>query len=244
MIAEVPLSGQESARLYWELSQRGAASVGQWAPWRYESISEDDLLLSALRQCRYDPRLLEVMVNFFSEDKFRLNMITFKKKIIKEGVLPVMVVIGEFVLESAVSSEAKELVRYLMIGAKPVPTQLFFSGLYKIGGKKMKEALQQPLWAFKKWGFLAADPPWSKGKQPKRTYLFDSTSRLHLLRDLSKEKGSFRLKDYLEALGNSVSRQQALKDLKSVPWIRKRGQGKGSFYQLAPRSRPLLKCRD
>ncbi|MBI2501515.1 MAG: hypothetical protein HYW02_08695 [Deltaproteobacteria bacterium] len=232
MRIELPLSGQEAARLYWELSQRGARSVGEKIPWSYEEISDEEILILALRQCRYDPRLLEVMVDFFSQGKFRLNPISFKRALKEGGLLPVMAVIGEYVMESVVSTEVQEIVRYLMFGAKPVPTQLFFSTLYRIGGKKIEEVLERPPWAFKKWGFLAADPPLEK-EFKKRIYLFDTTTRLNLLRRLTQEKKRFRLKDYLKVLGYSVSRQQALKDLNSILWVRKRGKGKGRVY-LSP----------
>ncbi|MBI2981670.1 MAG: hypothetical protein HYY44_05190 [Deltaproteobacteria bacterium] len=229
MIASFPLSEKESSRLYWELAQKGATSVGEKAPWSYPSLSEEELLVLALLQSRYDPRLLEVLIDFFKRKKFDINPLVFKQKLSQENALPLMAVVGEYVLETTLSSEVKELMRYLMIGVRPVPLQLFFLGLYRIGGRKMEELIQRPLWGFKKWGFLASDPPLSKERR--KIYLFDLASRLNLLKKLVIEKKRFRLRDYLEAVDYGISRQQALKDLRQVPWIRKKGVGKGTFYQ-------------
>ncbi len=230
MMPPLPLTGPEAARLYWELAQRGASSVGDKLPWGYK-LSEEELLTLAVLQGRYDPRLLQILVDFFSRGKFSGNPVELKESLLNEKGLELMAVIGEFVLQMTDSRRAKELMRYLMTGVRPVPIQLFFPGLYRLGGKKITEVVEQPLWGFKKWGFLAADPPIPK-EIPKKIYLFDLDSRRNLLKKLAKERGRFRLKDYLGAIGRSISRQQALKDLKGTPWIQKRGTGKGSYYQL------------
>ncbi|MBI2082422.1 MAG: hypothetical protein HYT76_02535 [Deltaproteobacteria bacterium] len=228
MTASLPLSEKESSRLYWELAQKGAISVGEKTSWSYHSLSGEELLVLALLQSRYDPRLLEILIDFFAKEKFQINPVVFKQKLSQWDALPLMAVVGEYVLEITASLEVKELMRYFMIGAHTVPLQLFFLGLYRIGGRKMEEMVQKPLWGFKKWGFLASDPPLPKEGQ--KIYLFDLTSRLNLLKKLVSDKRRFRLRDYLEVIDYSISRQQALKDLRQVSWIRKKGVGKGTFY--------------
>ncbi|HEX5037165.1 MAG TPA: hypothetical protein VFX30_08415, partial [bacterium] len=123
------------------------------------------------------------------------------------------------------------LLEFLSVGVSPEPTQLFYRGLYPIGGGKVQEAVSRPLRAFKKWGFLAADPPLLKDRmQGRERRGYDQASRLRILREFARGKKEFRLRDYLQEVRFSVSRQQALKDLKSVPGIRKRGRGKGAVY--------------
>ena len=226
----LPLTEPEAARLYWELAQRGASSVGEKLAWGHEKLSEEDLLTLAVLQSRYDPRLLQILVDFFSRRQFSGNPVELKESLLNEKGLELMAVIGEFVLEVTGFSRVKELMRYLMVGARPVPTQLYYPGLYRLGGKKMEEVLDRPLWGFKKWGFLAADPP--VPKEIGRFYRYDLDSRRNLLKKLAKERARFRLKDYLDRIGRSISRQQALKDLKGTPWIQRHGVGKGSYYQL------------
>ncbi len=232
MMPSLPLTEPEAARLYWELAQRGASSVGAKLAWNFEEPSEEDLLTLAVLQSRYDPRLLQILVDFFSRGKFQGNPVEFKESLANQKACALMAVIGEFVLQVTDSRRVQELMRYLATGARPVSTQLFFPGLYRLGGKKIAEAVERPLWGFKKWGFLAADPPISK--EMDRFYRYDLDSRRNLLKRLAKERARFRLKDYLDRIGRSISRQQALKDLKGTEWIQQRGTGKGSYYQLKP----------
>lgn len=229
---ELPLNKEELSHLYWELARRGAFCSGEKFSWRFNHMTEEELLTLAVLQSRYDPRLLIILVDFFKLPR-DLHPIHFKRFLRQEEALPIMAVIGEFVLESPASLEAKELCRFLMTGTRPVPTQLFYRGLYPIAGKKMREVIERPLWAFKKWGFLAADPPLLKEKAGPRIYLFDQPTRLRILQELAARQKRFRLKDYLTEIRDSISRQQALKDLSSVRWLRKRGRGKGTFYALS-----------
>lgn len=226
----LPLNLNEAARLYWELARRGAFCNGEKKPWAYKSLSDEELLVLAILQSRYDPRLMAVLVDYFHDPRL-LEPVRFKKLLREHQALSLAAVIGDLILSRKVSDEVRDFFQFLRAGARPVPTQLYYRGLYPIGGRKMGQAVDRPLWAFKKWGFLAADPPVLKERKPaKGTYLFDLPSRLALLRELSRGRERFRLKDYLEKIDFSVSRQQALKDIKGAPWLRKRGQGKGTYY--------------
>lgn len=229
---QLPLNNRESARLYWELAKRGAFCVGEKLVWRYQKLAEGEFLCLALLQSRYDPTLLAVLIDYFTHESRDLHPISFKEILKKENALPVACMIGSFVQELTVDDRSKELFRYLALGTRPVPYQLFYRGLYRIGGMKMAESAARPLWHFKRWGFLAADPPLLKGRFTKRLFLFDRQSRLQILRELAGSQGQFRLRDYLVRVGNSVSRQQALCDIRSFPKIRRLGKGKGTFYRL------------
>lgn len=229
---KLPLSLEESSRLYWELSKRGAKSLGEKFSWQYGEINEEELAALAILQCRYDPRLLEILIDFFSRGLFHGNPIHLKKLLKANDALPITAVIAEFVLESSAPEEAKDLVRFLREGTRPVPVQLFYYSLHPIGGRKMDEAISRPPWAFKKWGFLSADAPLTR-ELAKRIYLFDLSSRQNILKNLALTKKRFRLRDYLLAVEGSISRQQALKDLDGASWISRRGKGKGSYYILS-----------
>jgi hypothetical protein len=227
----LPLNQKETARLYWELSRRGAFCNGEKYDWKYKRLHEEELLTLAVLQARYDPRLAAILVDFLRSEGARFHPVRLKETLRKREALPVMAALGEFVLETSPPLPVREMMRFLITGASPVPIQLFYRGLYPIGGKKMEEAASKPLWGFKKWGFLAADPPLLKERLPaKRPYLFDQASRLQILRELTRKKSRFRLRDYLQEIGFSVSRQQALKDLRAIPWIRKKGERKGALY--------------
>jgi hypothetical protein len=219
---------EESSRLYWELARRGAYAQGEKRRWKYDSrplspLSEEELHTLALLQARYDPRLMAVLVDYFQKVSDALDPLRFKRLLREAGASPVAAVIGEYV--------RGDLFDFLRIGVLPVPTQLFYKGLYPLGGRKIEETLSRSLRAFKKWGFLAADPPLLKERTGKRSREYDREARLRILREFARERGTFRLRDYLQEVRFSVSRQQALKDLASVSWIRKIGRGKGRVYE-------------
>lgn len=223
----LPLDTKESSRLYWELAKRGAYCNGEKYTWKYAHLTEEEFFTMAFLQARHDPRLLSILIDLFSRQEIILHPIHFKNLLKNHEALTISALIGEFILEQKPS----DLFQFLMSCAKPVPTQLFYKNLYRLGGHKMQETIQKPLWYFKKWGFLASDSPLLKErKEKKRIYLYDGTSRLSILKNFSKEKKYFQLKDYLQKIGASVSRQQALKDLHSVSWIKKKGRGKGTTY--------------
>lgn len=227
---QLPLNARETARLYWELSRRGAYLTGERFSWKYENLSEEELTTLAILQTRYDPRLMAVMIDYLSVPHPGWNPVLFKETLRQREGLPLAAVIGEFVLESAPLEEVKDLFWFLQAGVSPVPNQLFYRGLYPVGARKMEEAISRPIWAFKKWGFLAADPPFLKDRVVRRRcYLFDQDSRRNLLFEMAKKKKRFRLRDYLQEIHFSISRQQALRDLS---WLRRRGKGKGTLYEF------------
>jgi len=227
----LPLNDSETARLYWELERRGASCSGRRQPWSYRRLSGEDILVLALLQSRYDPRLAAILVDFFKSPHPDLNPVTFKEELRGAGALAIAAVVGEFVNALNPPFRVRELFGFLMSGASPMPTQLFYRGLYPLGSKKMGDATSQPLWGFKKWGFLAADPPFLKENDfPRRCYLFDSDSRSNMLQELAAERKRFTLQNYLVKIRSSISRQQALKDLNAAPGILKKGKGKGTYY--------------
>lgn len=231
----LPLNLRESSRLYWELGERGGFCSGEKQAWKYRSLSEEELLVLAVLQSRHDPRLLAILIDFLQKPRptHSFDPILFKRLLREHRALPIVCVIGDFILEARPPQEIQDLFRFLMAGAKPVPTQLFYKGLYPLGGHKMQEVLDKPLWYFKKWGFLAVDAPLLKDKiGSKRTYLYDEPSRLAILKDLTQRSPVFRLKDYLHEISSSISRQQALKDIRSISWIKKKGCGKGTVYTV------------
>ena len=230
---QFPLNEQESSRLYWELEQRGAFSSGRENSWPYGKLDEEGFFTLTLLQSRYDPRLLSILVDYFRTPRPNINPVSFKESLRASEGLPIACVIGEFVMELCVPVQVKEFFQFLMSGVSPMPTQLFYRGIYSVAGLKMQETLERSLWAFKKWGFLAADPPLLKESLAQtKPYLYDQASRLSILKKWAKDQEKFRLKDYLKEISFSVSRQQGLKDLGSVPGIRKRGKGKGMRYEI------------
>lgn len=227
----LPLSHQEQSRLYWELNRRGGFCSGEKSAWKYRGFSEEEFWTLAFLESRYDPRLLAILIDLFVRVPPAVDPLRFKKILKREGALTIAAVIGEFSVDSKTTGEAAELFRFLNVRTFPVPTQLFYRNLYPIGGRKIEEVLERPLRAFKKWGFLASDPPLLKERlRARRVYLYDFPGRVSKLKELTQHQKCFRLKDYLKAIGFSISRQQALKDLRALHWIIPQGKKKGASY--------------
>ncbi len=230
----LPLTLKENSRLYFELSQKGAFCNGEYYTWKYDTLSEEDFFTLALLESRYDPRLFAILVDFFCNYELHLNPLLFKESLSKREALSISAVLGEYVNEA--KHKNTELFRYLQSWAKAVPTQLFYKAFYKISGLKMRDCVEKPLWYFKKWGFLACDPPLLKERKQNRHFLYDLISREKILGEMGGNKKNFLLKDYLEALNYSISRQQALKDLNQNLKIVKHGKGRSLKYSLLKNS--------
>ncbi|GEM_PF-5288137 len=225
---DFPLNEKESSRLYWELSRRGAPCDGVKHPWKYKRLTPEGFFTLAFLQTRYDPHLMAIIIDFFCRHELQFDPLLFHDILKKNGVLAVAAVIGEFVLQQ----KEVALFRFLIHYTQPVSAQLFYKNHPTTGGSKIQEVMQKPLWYFKKWGFLATEPPPLKEKNLKtRHYLYDFQSRVNILREMVGRQPHFRLRDYLRLIHNSISRQQALKDLSSLPWVQKKGKGKGTIYQ-------------
>ncbi len=236
ILQHIPLNEKESSRLYFELSHHGAPAEGRNTPASlFKKLSPESFWTLSILQSRYDPRLLAILIAYFSKTDPQVDPIVWKKELVRCQALPILGVISEFVLETRKS----DLLEYALTGAQPLPSQLFYKSLYKVAGSKMNEVISKPLWAFKKWGFLAADRPALKedASPARRIYHYDTDVRLNILRDLASHQKHFRQGDYLKAIHFSVSRQQALKDL-SVPWIRKKGKNRGCYYSLKGSFKP------
>ncbi len=228
---QLPLSDAHAARLYEELSQRGAFCRGEKSPWPYPPMTEEELYTLALLQSRHDPRLLAILVDLFTRRLIALEPISFKHSLQDAEALPIAAVLGTFVIGMDAPEENQDLFRYLQASTRPVPTQLFYQQLYPLGSHKLEEVLQHPLWPFKKWGFLAGDPPLLKERvNTRRLHLYDQTSRLALLRELASTEKRFRLRDYLTCVHNAISRQQGLQDLSLLKGLEKKGKGRGAYY--------------
>ena len=59
----------------------------------------------------------------------------------------------------------------------------------------------------------------------------DLSGRRNLVRRLIEKKGSIKLSDYLSALRHTISRQQALYDLKNTSWLKGIGRGRGAKWE-------------
>ncbi len=221
-----PPTNAHLSRMYYELAGIGAECVGEKKTWPYDIQSPEELLALACDMSRFDPRLVDILVGYFSKRWMDVNPARLRNFYGKMQTPQTVAVICEFLLESAEGEELKHFVAYLMAGLKPVAAQFYFRDLYSVGGRLAQRAAEEGLFEYKKWGFLACERPFSMGT-------LDAASRRNILRRLFEKKGEVSLKDYLSAVQFSVSRQQALLDIKSSGMARGTGQGRGAKWKLA-----------
>jgi len=82
------------------------------------------------------------------------------------------------------------------------------------------------LFEYKQWGFLSNARPVIDSGEKQTIGKLDSNSRRNILNRLLSLKKEITLQEYLKAIYNSVSRQQALLDLKSNSSIKPTGLGR------------------
>jgi hypothetical protein len=121
---------------------------------------------------------------------------------------------------------------YLQRGLKAVPTQFYFINLYAPGSKLSQRAAENPIAQFKKWGFLARETPTVNAYQKKTVGHLDRSSRFNVLQGIFKKKKEISLNEYRTATGHSISRQQALQDLKTLAKLKRGTKGRGARWVL------------
>lgn len=231
MIIQIPTADHLS-RIYFELAKIGAKSAGAKHPWPYKPGSKEELIALASDMSRYDPRLFDILVLYFISHWREINPARLRSFYPRMKTPQVIAVIGEFMKETLADDEASYFIEYLTRGLRPAAVQLFFYDLYAPGGRLVERVMEEGLLEYKKWGFLSCERPVVNSSNKEAVGRMDNTSRLNVLKRLLKEKKVIQLKDYREAVKNSISRQQALIDLKESRLAKRMGKGRGARWRL------------
>jgi hypothetical protein len=232
MLKRIP-NEKDLARIYFELSEIGARSLGKKCRWPYPKMDKYALLVLAAEMSRYDPRLLGILVEYFIDHWRDINPVKLRRLYTEMKNPEVFGVVGEFLRNTTDDKEVAPYFYHLIDGLKPAPLQFYFHGLYRVGGRLAKRAAESSLAEYKRWGFLASEQPILGGKLKRPIGTLDKDSRINLLRDLIEKKEVITISDYLKLLGHTISRQQALIDLNKCGFARKFGQGRGSKWKLS-----------
>lgn len=231
MLHRIP-NTQDLSRLYDELGKRGAPVVGKYVKWPYKVSSDEFLIALSSDMCRYDPRLLGVLIGWLPEFILTLNPLKLRKLILNTDTPQVMGVITSFIRANTQNSEIIYIFDYLIRGLRPVSAQLFFKGIYPLGGNLMQHAAAFSLKEFSNWGFYCSDRPTIDIHHKTRVGHYTKDARMQILKTLLQQKRHIQISDYLEALSHSISRQQALADLKHLPTLTPSGKGRSTTWKL------------
>ena len=117
-------------------------------------------------------------------------------------------------------------------GLKPVSPQLFFIGLFALGSSKHELMAQRSLKQYLKWGFLGRERPQVDLGSKKTIGSYGAATRKNIISGILHHQKVISLSDYLSALEHSISRQQALYDLKHFRGLKLVGHGRGAKWKL------------
>ena len=232
LLKHIP-SDSDLMRLYWELSQIGADCVGDKVPWKYSlksPKSKEELILLACEMLRYDPRLLSILIIYFLNHWKELNPMMLREGLLSLKAPQVLGVLKEFIFNYTQDDELKYFLEYITRGIKPVSPQLFFIGLFSVGSQRHELTSQKSLKQYMRWGFLGRERPVVNVMTKKAIGSYDMKTRQKIIVDISRSKENFSIKEYLETLDFSISRQQALYDLKHCKNIFLKGHGRGARW--------------
>lgn len=222
------------SRMYYELGRIGARAVGEKKTWPYRPVDETALVLLGAEMSRYDPRLFDILVEYVYLHWTKFNPLDLRNRLKTLSTPQTFLCLLAFVANALPGDEFKLFADYVSSGFEPVSPQLYFMSLYSPGSASMTRAAEEPMLEFLKWGFLARERP-VLNLAGSRLNLghWSPQARTNVALRLARSKGAFQLSDYLTELDNSISRQQALADLKTIPQLKFKGRGRGVVWSIS-----------
>lgn len=228
-----PPTDDDLARVYHELARLGAPAVGRRAPWPYRAPRRERLLALAAEMSRYDARLLSILLELLVTRWRDANPVWLRDEMHRMRWPQALCVVLEFAKAASRDAELAYFVDYLQRGWGRVDrAERFAIGGERPGSRMAARHLGRNLAAYGRWGFIGTErPTWSAtGKQVVGRY--DATTRRAILGDLLARQPTLRLADYLDAVDHTITRQQALADLRAHEGLRPIGRGRGARWQL------------
>lgn len=221
------------SRLYYELEKIGARSVGLKKPWPYSFDGKEGLAALAADLSRFDPRLLEILVQYGITHWQDLNPLRLRNCLGKMAAPQTMGVVSSFILAARPRVEELSLFwNYVVSGLKPVEPQFYFRDLYLPGSMFAERAMKESLQEFRRWGFFGRERVVVDPATKKTVGTWDQQARLNILRRIFSRGKRVPISEYLEELRHTITRQQALLDIKKAG-ARSEGGGRSSFWRLS-----------
>jgi hypothetical protein len=227
-----PPTEAELERLYYELARAGAPSVGRKQAWPYRVTSREALVAIAGEMLRYDARLLSILLQYVLEHWRELNPTLVRVQMQSMRWPQALLVVLEFGKAATADPEFKYFADYVEAGhARVEPAERFFLGSERPGSRMAARGLGRNLRAYSRWGFIGTERPIVDSTSRRTVGRYDAATRRSILADLSAGAREFSLVEYLEAVDNAISRQQALLDLRSFDGLVLKGRGRGAKWR-------------
>lgn len=190
--------------------------------------------LNSYYWCRYDARLGELLIEFMKNNWTYWNPFEVARQLKHHQWPQVFGVLGGHVALLLTKGEKKTFLKWLDCCFYQVSFEkemsVFFIGVFKFGGKQLRNEAFDSIALYSKWGYYAKTPMVNfrfLSSNPKRTFI-KKEQRLEKLKDLFAIKKRIRIQDYIEYLDYKVSKRTAELDLNR--WANKTGETKGATY--------------
>jgi hypothetical protein len=230
LLAHAP-TANELERLYFELARIGAPAVGGKKPWPYRPRSREQLVTLAAEMLRHDPRLLSILLQFLVRDWRTLNPLALRDQMKSMRWPQALLVVLEFARAAQDDREMRYFIDHVAAGWPRVdPAERFFFDAERPASRIAKRRVGRNLAAYARWGFIGSEKPIADAMTRRTVGRYDALTRNGILADLASREPGFTLADYLEAVDHSISRQQALHDLKHCPELALTGHGRGAKW--------------
>ena len=235
LLRHVPTS-RELERLYWELARLGAPSVGRKSPWRYNPRAPEALVALAGEMLRFDARLLSILLELLLRHWRELDAIVLRDRMHEMRWPQALCVVLDFAREASNDPELRYFAEYVCRGWPRIePTERFFLGGDDPASRTAARKLGRNLRQYSRWGFVGTERQASDARTKRTVGRYDAATRRRILRDLVEREADVRVADYLEAVDRSITRQQALGDLRASG-LELTGHGRGAKW-----SRPRVR---
>ncbi len=202
-----------------------------------KSVNLKELVLWS-QWARMDPRLGEILVKHLAKYWQSINPVelnTALKKRVWPSAFGVLLEHIPFYYSQYASKKTKDKKLFFywskctMANISPAQNEQFFIGLYKPGGKLMREECFYSIKPYRKWGYFAKDLMLNKARVSQKT-LIPLPQRTALIDELIKARKKITTKDYLEKINFKIHRRQAQRDLKNHKNLRAKGNTKNRYY--------------
>lgn len=225
-------STSDLERLYYELAQLGAPAIGRKANWPYKPHQHEELLALAGEMLRFDARLLSILVQYFLKQWGAIHPVRLRRCMAAMRWPQALCVALLFTKQATSDRELHFLVDYLCRGwPRVLPAERFFIDSPAPGSRMAARRLGRNLRPYSHWGFIGQERPIVDTVTKRAVGRYDAHSRRAIARSLALRHGDISLAEYLQAVDHSISRQQALADLKAIRELTPKGHGRGARWR-------------
>ena len=204
--------------------------------WKATTPEPQTLVLWA-HWARLDPRLAEIFVHFLGKHFRRIHPTLLWEKNQRSPQPQALAVLVDFARINTKSESTPEDVRAFEQWAASVnrkvqrgAPQFFFlrEGMPK--PERDRPHIERSLRPFLRWGFFGSESPIGSKKQIQATVL-SRGARLSILKELSKNRISFSVRDYVDACGGQIHLRTAERDLRQQGNLESRGSTRARRYR-------------